>query len=303
MEKTDFISFIYQYQHRLCNLIEQEDGLATFGTDEWTRPEGGGGITKILENGSLIEKAGVNTSVVRGPVTDVLAKQLQSRSAKEFFACGASVVIHPLSPMIPTAHANFRYFEMYDERGTIVDRWFGGGCDLTPYYLFEDDVRHFHTMLQRSCDRSDSELYPKFKKQCDEYFFNKHRNENRGVGGIFYDYVRPDKMNGDDYWLDFSKSSADAFVDAYFPIVERRRNEKYSERHVRWQEIRRGRYVEFNLIHDRGTLFGLRSGGRTESILMSLPPRARFEYNDSPPVGSDEERLVSVLKPQAHGTT
>jgi coproporphyrinogen III oxidase len=314
VEKTDFITFIHQYQQRLCNQLEREDGLAKFITDEWTRPEGGGGTTRILENGRVIEKAGVNTSVVFGPVTGALAQQLQSKAAKEFFACGVSVVIHPLSPMIPTAHANFRYFEMYDEGGTIVDRWFGGGCDLTPYYLFDDDVRHFHAMFQRSSDRFDSELYPKFRKQCDEYFFNRHRNENRGVGGIFYDYIRPrpsetsggggpDNVRNDDYWLEFSKANADAFVDAYFPIVERRKNEKYSERHVRWQEIRRGRYVEFNLIHDRGTLFGLRSGGRTESILMSLPPRARFDYNDSPPVGSEEERLVSVLKPHVHGSS
>jgi coproporphyrinogen III oxidase len=303
VEKTDFISFVHQYQQRLCSLLEQEDGVAKFTTDEWTRAEGGGGITRVIENGKVIEKAGVNTSVVFGPVAGALAQQLQSGTATHFFACGVSVVIHPLSPMIPTAHANFRYFEMYDERGSVVDRWFGGGCDLTPCYLFEGDVRHFHNMFRRSCDRFDTELYPGFKKQCDDYFFNKHRNENRGVGGIFYDYVRPDKVRDSDYWLEFSKSNADAFVDAYFPIVERRRGEKYSERHVRWQEIRRGRYVEFNLIHDRGTLFGLRSGGRTESILMSLPPRARFDYNDSPPVGSEEERLVSVLKPQVHGHT
>lgn len=312
METPDFISFIHQYQQRLCDLLEQEDGLGKFTTDEWKRPEGGGGITKVLENGRVIEKAGVNTSIVHGPVTGVLAQQLQSNTAKEFFACGVSVVIHPLSPMIPTAHANFRYFEMYDEEGETTDRWFGGGCDLTPYYLFEEDVHHFHTTFQRACDGFDTGLYPKFRKQCDEYFFNKHRNENRGVGGIFYDYIRPASaealreggpadVNDDNYWFEFTKANANAFVEAYMPIVERRRNEKYSERQVRWQEIRRGRYVEFNLIHDRGTLFGLRSGGRTESILMSLPPRARFDYNDTPPEGSEEERLISVLKPHLYG--
>lgn len=286
LKRTDFISFIHEYQQRLCNVLEATDGIAKFTTDEWQRPEGGGGVTRVIENGRLFEKGGVNTSVVHGPVSKALAQQLKTEGAKNFFACGVSVVIHPLSPMIPTAHANFRYFEMY-EGDIVIDRWFGGGCDLTPYYLFDDDVQHFHNTLKNA----GGEFYPTFKKQCDQYFFNKHRGESRGVGGIFYDYMRDDP----DHWFDFAKRNADAFIDAYLPIVERRKDEKYSERHVRWQEIRRGRYVEFNLIHDRGTLFGLRSGGRTESILMSLPPRVRFDYHDAPPAGSEEEKLLKTL--------
>ncbi len=301
MTKTDFISFITAFQQRLCSLLEKEDGLSTFTIDEWKRPEGGGGTTMVLENGKVLEKTGVSTSAVYGPVSGLLARQIQSAGGNQFFACGVSVVIHPLSPMIPTAHANFRYFEMYDQHNQVADRWFGGGCDLTPYYLFEEDVAHFHATFKRACDGFGHDLYDVFKKQCDEYFFNKHRNESRGVGGIFYDYIRPDDMRGDDYWFEFSKANADAFINAYMPIVKRRRSAGYSERHVRWQEIRRGRYVEFNLIHDRGTLFGLRSGGRTESILMSLPPRARFDYNDVPAAGSDEDKLVAVLKQHVHG--
>ena len=286
MDKTDFISFIHSYQDRLCKIFEDEDGQAIFSTDKWERPDGGGGITRIIENGKVIEKGGVNTSVVHGKVTPALEQQLQSKG-HTFFACGVSIVIHPLSPMVPTVHANFRYFEMMNERGDTTDRWFGGGCDLTPYYLFDEDVTHFHSKFDTN------EWYPVFKKNCDEYFVNKHRGERRGVGGIFYDYMRPD---GKTDWFKFTKESAEAFIDAYIPIVQKRKNIEYTERHLHWQEIRRGRYVEFNLIHDRGTLFGLRSGGRTESILMSLPPRVRFEYNDQPPVGSDEAKLLNALR-------
>ncbi|HZY79344.1 MAG TPA: oxygen-dependent coproporphyrinogen oxidase [Cyclobacteriaceae bacterium] len=287
MEKTDFISFIHEYQQRLCSILEAEDGVTKFTTDEWRRSEGGGGITRVMENGRVIEKCGVNTSAVHGPVSKALSQQLQTQGGSSFFACGVSVVVHPLSPMIPTAHANFRYFEMYDDKGNVIDRWFGGGCDLTPYYLFEDDVQHFHDTFKNS----GGQFYPAFKKQCDEYFFNKHRGESRGVGGIFYDYMRGEPA----YWFDFAKKNADAFIEAYLPIVRRRKNEEYSERHLRWQEIRRGRYVEFNLIHDRVTLFGLRSGGRTESILMSLPPRVRFEYHDAPAAGTEEAKLLKTL--------
>ncbi len=263
--------------------MEDEDGLAKFSEDRWQRPDGGGGITRIIEKGKLIEKGGINTSVVHGPVTPALEQQLQT-SGKEFFACGVSIVLHPLNPMVPTVHGNFRYFE------TENDRWFGGGCDLTPYYLFREDVSHFHRAFEKACGR----YYQDFKKNCDEYFVNKHRGERRGVGGIFYDYIRP--RNDSEYWFDFTKRNAEAFIEAYIPIVKKRRDLPYNERHLHWQEIRRGRYVEFNLIHDRGTLFGLRSGGRTESILMSLPPRARFEYHDQPEAGSQEAELLEILK-------
>lgn len=283
MDRTDFISFIHAFQDKLCRIVEAEDGVAKFIEDRWERSGGGGGITRVIENGKVIEKGGINTSVVHGAVTPALAQQLKT-GGENFFACGISVVLHPLSPMVPTVHANFRYFEVED------DRWFGGGCDLTPYYLFEEDVDHFHNTFQKACGLH----YREFRKNCDEYFVNKHRGERRGVGGIFYDYIRPGDNSG--YWFDFAKRNADALVEAYIPIMERRKDQPYTERHRHWQEIRRGRYVEFNLIHDRGTLFGLRSGGRTESILMSLPPRARFEYHDQPEPGSEEAALLEVLK-------
>lgn len=285
MNRTDFISFIQQYQDKLCSILEAEDGSAKFIEDKWERPGGGGGITRVISGGKVFEKGGVNTSVVHGTITPALAQQLQT-SGKEFFACGVSIVIHPLSPMIPTVHANFRYFE------TENDRWFGGGGDLTPYYFFEEDANHFHATFQHACGLHHHD----FKKNCDEYFVNRHRGERRGIGGIFYDYVRPNETLDSEYWFDFTKGNAQAFIDAYLPIVQRRRNEQYNERHTYWQEIRRGRYVEFNLIHDRGTLFGLRSGGRTESILMSLPPRVRFEYHDQPEAGSPEATLLELLK-------
>ena len=283
MDRTDFISFIHQFQDRFCKIIEEADGVSKFAEDRWERPGGGGGITRVIEGGKVFEKGGVNTSVVHGPITPALSQQLKT-SGDNFFACGVSIVLHPLNPMVPTVHANFRYFE------TESDRWFGGGADLTPYYLFEEDVAHFHNAFQNACGLH----YRDFKKNCDEYFVNKHRGERRGVGGIFYDYIRPD--NNSDYWFDFTRKNAEALIQAYIPIVERRKDLPYNERHLHWQEIRRGRYVEFNLIHDRGTLFGLRSGGRTESILMSLPPRARFEYNDQPEAGSQEAALLEVLK-------
>jgi len=285
LDKTDFISFIREYQDRLCKILETEDGVAKFKEDRWERADGGGGITRIMQGGKVFEKAGVNTSVVHGPITPALAQQLQT-SGKEFFACGVSIVIHPLNPMVPTAHANFRYFQ------TDNDRWFGGGGDLTPYYFFEEDRDQFHNAFKNACGVHHHD----FKKNCDEYFVNKHRGERRGVGGIFYDYIRPDDKLDADYWFEFSKANAEAFINGYLPIVQRRKNEPYTEQNTRWQEIRRGRYVEFNLIHDRGTLFGLRSGGRTESILMSLPPRARFEYDDRPEPGSREAALLEILK-------
>jgi coproporphyrinogen III oxidase len=220
-------------------------------------------------------------------------------TGKDFFACGLSLVIHPKNPYVPTVHANWRYFELYDEAGKVADSWFGGGSDLTPYYIFEEDGRHFHETLKSAMDGFGKELYPKYKDQCDKYFINKHRNnEARGIGGVFYDYLRP--LNAEDAYrlVNFQNANGDAFLNAYLPIVENRRNTPYGEREIFWQEIRRGRYVEFNLVHDRGTLFGLKTNGRTESILMSLPPRARWEYNYQPEAGSEEEKLLQYLKPR-----
>jgi len=299
--RGEWIEFIYQLQGKICKAIEEVDGKALFLEDEWQKAEGkgGGGLTRVIQNGNVFEKGGVNTSVVYGHVTDKMRKQLGIDGAK-WFAAGLSLVIHPVNPFVPTVHCNYRMFELYSEEDMLTDRWFGGGTDLTPYYLFEEDAKHFHHTYKKVCDEFDPSLYPTFKKECDEYFVNKHRNnERRGIGGIFYDHQREDERHSLDFWMNFGKACGNAFITAYLPIVEKRKNNSYTEKNKHWQEIRRGRYVEFNLIHDRGTLFGLRTLGRTESILMSLPPTVRFEYNYEPEKNSEEEKLLNVcLKPK-----
>jgi coproporphyrinogen III oxidase len=292
--KETWINYIHGLQDRICAALEACDGKASFVEDRWERPEGGGGKTRVIANGAVFEKGGVNTSVVFGNVTDVMRAQLKI-DGKQWFACGLSLVLHPLNPFVPTVHCNYRMFEMYDEKGEVIDRWFGGGTDLTPYYLFEEDARHFHGTYKDVCDHFDKSFYSKFKKTCDDYFVNTHRNnERRGIGGIFYDHQRPDAHHDLNFWMSFSQACGDAFIPAYKPIIEKRKNTIYSEEHKHWQEIRRGRYVEFNLIHDRGTIFGLKTNGRTESILMSLPPTVRFEYNYQPKKGSEEDKLLQA---------
>lgn len=293
-----WIEFVYHLQEDICKTLEETDGKALFGTDDWERAEGkgGGGRTRTMVNGNIFEKAGVNTSVVYGKVTDAMRKHLQI-SGEKWFACGLSLVLHPLNPYVPTVHANWRYFELYDAEGYVADRWFGGGCDLTPYYLFEEDARHFHQTIKNATDPFGTELYPQYKKQCDEYFVNSHRNnETRGIGGVFYDHLRADDEDGLEKLFAFQQANGHAFLPAYLPIVERRKDTIYGAREIEWQEIRRGRYVEFNLIHDRGTIFGLKTKGRTESILMSLPPRARWQYNHQPEAGSAEEKLLQICR-------
>lgn len=291
-----WIDYVMDLQQRICTALEQEDGKAVFGEDDWERAEGkgGGGKTRTLVDGAVFEKAGVNTSVVYGHVSDTMRKQLKIEGAK-WFACGLSLVIHPRNPYVPTVHANWRYFELFDENDNVTDRWFGGGADLTPYYLFEEDARHFHQAWKTVMDGFDTKLYPLYKEQCDHYFVNTHRNkETRGIGGVFYDHVRPANEEEADYWLRFQEANGDAFIDAYLPIVQKRKNTAYGSKETEWQEIRRGRYVEFNLLHDRGTIFGLKTNGRTESILMSLPPRARWVYDHKPEPGSEEDKLWQV---------
>jgi len=294
--KAKFEKLITDLQNSICGEIELLDGKEKFTEDAWTREGGGGGFTRIFANGNVFEKAGVNRSAVYGEVTPALAAQLKTKGS-HFFATGISLVIHPFSPMVPTTHANFRYFELYDAQKNKIDSWFGGGADLTPYYLFEEDAIHFHKTFKTTCDQFDPSFYPEFKLHCDAYFNNTHRgNERRGVGGIFYDYLRPSENRNEEFFFQFSAACGKAFTQAYLPIVERTKSLPFGEDQKRWQELRRGRYVEFNLIHDRGTLFGLKSNGRTESILMSLPPRVRFDYDDNPKPGSREEELISVLK-------
>lgn len=292
--KENWIAYIQDLQNRICAAIENSDGKAKFSEDEWTRPEGGGGKTRVIANGNVFEKGGVNTSVVFGAVTDAMRTQLKINGEK-WFACGLSLVVHPLNPFVPTVHCNYRMFELYDGQEQVIDRWFGGGTDLTPYYLIEEDAKHFHKAYKNVCDQFDPSFYLKFKKECDNYFVNWHRNsERRGIGGIFYDYQRPDENKDVNFWMNFGKACGDAFIEAYIPIVENRKHTPYTEKHKHWQEIRRGRYVEFNLVHDRGTLFGLKTNGRTESILMSLPPIVRFEYNYQPETGSEEDKLLQT---------
>ena len=294
--KDNWIKTIHQMQDDICAALEAADGKAFFIEDKWERAEGGGGKTRVIANGNVFEKGGVNTSIVFGEVTDLMRKQLSNSPLGEkgvnWFACGISIVLHPGNPFVPTVHCNYRMFELYDENGEVIDRWFGGGTDLTPYYLLEEDVKYFHQTYKNVCDGYDILFYPKFKKNCDNYFVNWHRSEERrGLGGIFYDYQRPCETQDVNFWMNFGKACGDAFIKAYIPIVEKRKNTIYSEQNKYWQEIRRGRYVEFNLVHDRGTLFGLKTNGRTESILMSLPPTVRFEYNYQPLFGSEEYKL------------
>ena len=292
--KDNWIQFIHQLQNDICAALEVADGKARFVEDAWQRPEGGGGKTRTIANGNVFEKGGVNTSVVYGEVTDTMRKGLGIQGAK-WFACGLSLVIHPMNPFVPTVHANYRMFELYDENDNLADRWFGGGTDLTPYYLFAEDAIHFHKTYKDALDAFDTAFYPSFKQHCDNYFVNTHRNnERRGIGGIFYDYKKPDLNADAAFWVAVARSCGYAFMEAYLPIVQKRKNTPYNEEQKHWQEIRRGRYVEFNLVHDRGTLFGLKTNGRTESILMSLPPTVRFEYNYVPNPGTEEDKLLQA---------
>ncbi|MFT4662059.1 MAG: coproporphyrinogen III oxidase [Patiriisocius sp.] len=293
--KDKFYSFIEELQDTITTKFEALDGEAKFHQDIWERPEGGGGRTRILSDGKHIEKGGVNISEVHGELPEALRKQFGVEEGN-FFACGLSLVIHPHNPNVPTVHANWRYFEMYDGSGNIVTQWFGGGQDLTPYYLFEEDAKHFHQVCKNACDRHDSEFYAKYKKTCDEYFWNKHRDEARGVGGLFFDYLKSSEEISMDQRFDFVTDVANNFLESYVPIFEKRHLESFTPENKDWQEIRRGRYVEFNLIHDRGTLFGLKTNGRIESILMSLPPKVQWRYNHVPEEGSEEARLLGVLK-------
>src|ERR1700710_3021907 len=248
--RARWIDYIYNLQDQICNALEDTDGKSKFVEDAWERAEGhgGGGKTRIITNGNIIEKGGVNTSVVYGDVTNQMRKQLGIDSSK-WFACGLSLVIHPLNPFVPTVHANWRYFELYDEDGNVVDRWFGGGSDLTPYYLFEEDAKHFHQTLKDANDIYGEELYPIYKKTCDGYFMNTHRNnEMRGIGGVFYEHLRPTDDADAERLLAFQKSNGNCFLHSYLPIVSKRKDIPFTQKEIEWQEIRRGRYVEFNLI-------------------------------------------------------
>ncbi len=279
-------SYLLGLQNRLTSELETLDGTAEFARDSWVRDAGGGGESRVLARGQLFEQAGVGFSHVFGDQMPPSAtKHRPELAGKQFQAVGVSLVLHPRNPYIPTTHANFRFFSA-GEKDPIW--WFGGGYDLTPYYPFHEDVLHWHRTARNACSSFGDDLYPRYKKWCDEYFFLQHRNEPRGVGGLFFDDLN---AAGFEDSFAFLKSVGDSFLEAYVPIVKRRRDHAYGDRERDFQLYRRGRYVEFNLIYDRGTLFGLQSGGRTESILMSLPPEVRWRYNWRPEIDSPEEAL------------
>lgn len=293
--KQKFYKYIESLQDTICKELEKWDTQATFVQDIWTREQGGGGRTRVLENGGVFEKAGVNISKVFGALPKEMENYFQVKEV-DFFACGLSLVIHPRSPKVPTVHANWRYFEMYDKNGKILKSWFGGGQDLTPYYLFEQDAIHFHNVCKQACDKHGEGFYDSFKKQCDQYFWNAHRNEARGIGGLFFDRLEQSDAMSMENWYDFVTEIGDSFLQAYLPIVQRTKDLEVTQDNINWQQIRRGRYVEFNLVHDKGTLFGLKTNGRIESILMSLPPIVKWVYDFNALPGSQEQELVEVLK-------
>ena len=302
--RTRAAQLFKEIQVHICTELENIDREAKFSTDTWERKDltggnGGGGVTKILANGKVFEKAGVNFSAVHGQMSAEFAAKLGAANSElPFFATGVSLVIHPKSPMVPTTHANWRFLELGDKR------WFGGGSDLTPYYLWDEDAVHFHTVLKGVCDTHSPDYYQRFKKWCDEYFYLPHRKETRGIGGLFFDYLGRDDGANLEKLFSFCSDLGFAFTEQYLPIVRRRIEEPYNQEQRHFQLQRRGRYVEFNLLYDRGTHFGLQTGGRIESILMSLPPEVRWDYCPTAAPGSREEYLLRTLsQPRSWITT
>lgn len=289
MNTEEVRDYLLNLQNTICKKLGEIDGKE-FITDQWTRSEGGGGVTRVLDNGSIIEKGGVNFSHVYGSTLPPSASQLRPDLAgRTYQAMGVSLVIHPRNPYAPTSHANVRLFVAEKDNEDPV-WWFGGGYDLTPYYGFDEDCKHWHTVAKNACEPFGNTVYPRYKEWCDKYFHLTHRGEQRGIGGLFFDDLSEPNF---DECFNFLKSVGNSYIDAYVPILEKRHNIGYSEVQREWQLYRRGRYVEFNLVHDRGTLFGLQSQGRTESILMSLPPLVRWGYNYHPPEDTPEHDLLN----------
>ncbi|MBP6334077.1 MAG: oxygen-dependent coproporphyrinogen oxidase [Bacteroidia bacterium] len=292
IDKEAIASEFMYAQDRICSSLELLDGSKTFHEDPWVRPEGGGGRSRIIERGKVIEKGGVNFSKVFGEVPAFMkAETKKTKEAKIFFATGVSIVIHPLSPWVPIIHMNIRYFE--NDNG---DSWFGGGIDLTPHYVDPVDAKYFHQSLKELCSLHQVADYSVFKKEADDYFFIRHREETRGIGGIFFDHLRPGTHGTKEQLLAFVLGLANLFSPLYTELVQRKMKLSYGEPEKKWQHLRRGRYVEFNLVYDRGTKFGLETNGRTESILMSLPPIAYWEYNFVPGPASKEHETTSLLR-------
>ncbi|KAL6651350.1 hypothetical protein ACP70R_010275 [Stipagrostis hirtigluma subsp. patula] len=305
--RARFEAMIRRVQGEVCAALEEADGGgARFVEDVWSRPGGGGGISRVLQDGRVFEKAGVNVSVVYGVMPPDAYRAAKGAPGKNgaadgqkagpvpFFAAGISSVLHPKNPFAPTLHFNYRYFETdapKDAPGAPRQWWFGGGTDLTPSYIIEEDVKHFHSVQKQACDKFDPSFYPKFKKWCDDYFYIKHRNERRGLGGIFFDDLNDYDQ---EMLLGFATECAESVLPAYIPIIERRKDTPFNDEHKAWQQLRRGRYVEFNLVYDRGTTFGLKTGGRIESILVSLPLTARWQYDHKPEEGTEEWKLLDA---------
>lgn len=293
-DKLAVKAYLLDLQERICAALAEEDGGGKFIEDSWVRAEGGGGRSRVLAEGVVIEKGGVNFSHVHGTQMPASATAHRPELAgRGFEAMGVSLVIHPHNPYVPTSHANVRFF-IAEKDGAEPVWWFGGGYDLTPYYGNEEDCRHWHHTAQQACVPFGEEIYPRFKQWCDDYFFLKHRNEARGIGGLFFDDYN---AGGFEQSFALMRAVGDSYLPAYQPIMAQRKNQAYGERERHFQLYRRGRYVEFNLVYDRGTLFGLQTGGRTESILMSLPPLVRWEYNWQPPAGSAEADLYDKFLP------
>ena len=293
--KEQIAEHYQQIQNEICAGLELADGEGKFQEEIWNRDGGGGGRTRIIQNGSVLEKAGVNFSAVHGKLPDSIKKAF-GVSEDDFFATGVSIVIHPNSPWIPIIHMNIRYFEMLGETGKEM-RWFGGGIDLTPHFVIEEDARFFHRSLKHTCDKFHSDFYSKFKNWADDYFFIKHRQETRGIGGIFYDRLNPQSTGLE--WSDifeFSKAVGRTFLPVYVELISRNKDKLVKEEEKIWQYQRRSRYAEFNLVYDAGTKFGLDTNGRIESILMSLPPQANWVYNFNAKPGSEEEKTLGLLK-------
>lgn len=290
MTKELITNWFKELQNTICKAVEEADGGAKFQEELWNHNDIGGGRTRILQNGNVLAKAGVNFSGVGGNLNENILKALKL-SKSEFYATGVSIVMHPISPMVPIIHMNVRYFE------TPEEYWFGGGIDLTPHYVDENDARFFHKTLKDVCDKTDLNYYPKFKTWADDYFFNQHRAETRGIGGIFFDRLNDTRegKSKEEIWK-FVQEVGSSFAGIYTLLMSKNSGINYGENEKLWQGLRRGRYVEFNLVYDKGTKFGFETGGRTESILMSMPPQAQWEYQFQPIEGSPEERTLSLLK-------
>ncbi len=290
INREEISEYFKNLQDQICQALEQADGKARFHEDPWDRPGGGGGRTRVIQDGNVLEKGGVNFSAVHGELASVL-KTKMGVAASDFYATGVSIVIHPESPMVPIIHMNVRYFEMSDHTF-----WFGGGIDLTPHYVVPEDAQYFHQEVKKACDLHHPDYYPRFKKWADDYFYLKHREETRGIGGIFFDRLTADEEMDKDQLFAFVQSVGESFAPIYTHLIQKNKDLPYGEKEKEWQYIRRGRYVEFNLVYDQGTKFGLETAGRIESILMSLPKYASWYYDHQVETGSQEQATLNQLK-------